>query len=159
MKKILLSFLVLLSSVFQTVYAEKIPVSIAPLQAISTNYDEIETGDYITFVIVNDVYTDGKLYLKKGTPVEAFVDFFHPNGWVGDSAEIKIKTFETTDSMGKKVIINYPLDLNGYTLKANDIKQYLSWVFTSLIRGSEIYIEPDTKIFNIFIETEAQAKK
>lgn len=152
MKKILLLLLIVTLVGFQTAQAEKIPVKITPLQLISTHHDEIETGDYITFVVVNDVYANGNLYIKKGTLVDAFVDFFHPNGWAGDNAEIKINSFETTDVNGKKLTINYPIDMNGNNLKHNDIKQYLSWVFTNLIRGSEICIEPDTNIYNIFIE-------
>lgn len=152
MKKLLVLFLLFVSSMFNAAFAEKIPVRITPLQIISTNNDEIEIGDWIKFAIVNDVFVDNKLYLKKGAPIFGFVDFFHPNGWVGDNAEIKFKTFKTIGINDKPIIINYPLNINGNTARANDIKQYISWVLTTLVRGSEIYIEPDTKTFNIFIE-------
>lgn len=133
-------------------FAEKTPVKIAPAQIISTNHDEIEVGDWVNFEIVNDVYVNGSLYIKKNTPLYGFVDFVHPNGWAGDSAEVRFKTFETNDLKGQKVIINYPLVLNGSNSKNNDVKQYLAMAFLRLIRGAEICIEPDTKIFNIFIE-------
>lgn len=152
MRKIFIIFLVLLTTFFSKVYAEKIPVTISPLQLISTNHDEIETGDYISFVVVNDVYLHDKLYIKKGTIIEGFVDFCHPNGWAADSAEININSFETNDINDKKVVINYPFELKGNNLKDSCIKQRCSCFFTSLIRGSEIYIEPDTYVFNIFIE-------
>lgn len=152
MKKSLLFILILITSMFQAANAEKIPVRIAPTEIISTHNDEVEIGDWINFEIVNDVYSDDKLYLAKGTIVSGFVDFFHPNGWAGDNAEIKIKSFETVDVNCKKIIINYPLIIIGNSKKTNDFKQYISWVFTGFIRGSEIFIEPDTIIFNIFLE-------
>lgn len=133
-------------------FAEKTPVKIAPAQIISTNHDEIEVGDWVNFETVNDVYVNGNLYIKKNTPLYGFVDFVHPNGWVGDSAEVRFKIFETSDLNGKKVIINYPLILNGNNSKNNAVKQYFAIVFLRLIRGAEMCVEPDTKIFNIFIE-------
>lgn len=151
MKKSLLLIIFLVSSL-QVAFAEKIPVKITPAQIITTDHDEIEVGDRINFTIVNDIYINDKLYLEKGTPIYGKVDFFHPNGWAGDNADIKLVDFKTTDINDKTVVINYPLNINGNTLKANDIKQYISWITTILIRGSEINIEPDTKVFNIFIE-------
>jgi hypothetical protein len=151
MKKLLLLAFILISSTFQSASAEKIPVKIASIEVISTHHDETEIGDWINFEIVNDVYTDDKLYLKKGTQISGFVDFYHPNGWAGDSAEVKFKKFETTDENNKKITINYPINVNGCRLKSNGMKQYLFWTIVSVIRGSEIYIEPDTKTFNIFL--------
>lgn len=151
MKKyfLLTIFLILFS---HAAFAEKISVRIEPAQIISTHHDETEIGDWIEFKAVNDVYISDKLYIKKGTPVWGFVEFFHPNGWAGDSAEIQFKTFKTTDVNREKITINYPLVISGNSLKANDIKQYISWELTSFLRGSEIYIEPDKKVFNLFIE-------
>lgn len=103
-------------------------------------------------VRLTNIYVNNKLLIKKGTPIIGHVDFFHPNGWGGDSAEIKFKTFETSDLNEQKLIINYPLIINGNNAKNNDIKQYIAMVIFNLIRGSEIYIEPDTIFFNIFIE-------
>jgi len=156
MKKSLLLILVLLCS-FQTAFAEKIPIRITPAQIISTKQDEIEMGDWVSFDVVNNVYVNDKLYISKGTPIYGFVDFFHPNGWAADSADIKFKTFKTLDTKGNKITIDYPLTINGNSKKANDIKQYLSWQYAIsglliLVRGSEIYIEPDKELFNLFIE-------
>jgi len=158
MKKLLLLGLIIILSNIQSALAEKIPVRIAPTQVISTHHDELEVADWISFEIVNDIYINDKLYIRKATPIYGCVDFFKPNGWVGDSAEIYFKNFETKNIEGKKITINYPLKLNGNSLKANDLKQLLSWELPSilssyfiLIRGSEIFIEPDTRTFNLFI--------
>jgi len=184
-KKIFLSFLIYSFFVLPS-YAEKIPVKIEPIQIISTHHDEIEIGDFINFEIVKDVYLNDNLYIKKNTPIKGLVDFVHPNGWGGDSADIVFKTFYTTDVNDKKVTISYPLEINGKTEMANSIRsvsnkgatsvgprvilryfplklpvvhlQYLNYL-GFVVRGAEISVEPDTTIYNIFIETEAQEKK
>ncbi len=76
-KKVIFMFLLFVFAV--PAYAEKIPVKIAPVQIISTNHDEIEVGDKITFEVVNDVYKDNKLFIKKGSTVKGTIDFVHPN--------------------------------------------------------------------------------
>lgn len=152
MKKLLLLSLIFVMSMFQTAFAEKIAVKITPIQVISTNKDEIELGDWIGFELVNDVYKDDVLYLKKGSKVIGIVDFFHPNGWAGDAADIKFKNFSTIDVNNKKVDIVYPLNINGNVTMTTDMKQRIMKAPFALFRGSEIYIEPDTTIYNIFIE-------
>jgi len=157
-------------------HAEKIPVKIAPIQVISTNLDEIEVGDWLNFEVVNDVYRDDNLLIKKDSKVIGVVDFVHQNGWGGDGAEIELKTFYVMDVSGKKLTIVSTLVINGDAATANGAKSYLSnavrrvpvrpFIDTSshllinlatlakpllFIRGSEIYIEPDTVTFNIFL--------
>lgn len=132
-------------------FAEKIPVKIEPAEIISTHHDEIELGDWIKFEAVNDIYLNKELYIKKGTPVIGVVSHFHPNGWLGDSAEIKFEKFMTKTADGKKIQISYPLTIDGNSAKSNDIKTYLAYCLTFWIRGSEIKIEPDMATFNLFI--------
>lgn len=151
MKKIIILFLTFFVSI-SCVYAEKIPVRITPTQIISTVHDEIQLGDWVDFEIMNDVYADGKMYLKKGTLIIGVVDFVHENGWVKDKAEIRFKTFYTKDINDKKVEIDYPLALTQKILVKNNVKKLTFQEIESLIRGQEIYIEPDTVFFNIFIE-------
>lgn len=160
MKKILLLILIIFITT-QTVFAEKISVRITPTQVISTNHDEIEMGDWISFVIVNDVYVEDKIYIKKDTPIYGYVDFFHENGWAGDGSEIRFKQFKTIDAQGNKLTIESPLIINGNSPKSNDVKQYISWhdlIFFDILRvslialrGSEIFIEPDETVYNLFI--------
>jgi hypothetical protein len=178
-KKIFLTFLICLFFTLPS-FAEKIPVKIEPIQVISTNYDEVEVGDYINFEVVKDVYVNDDLYIKKHTHAKGLVDFVHPNGWGGDSADIVFKTFYTTDIKDKKVTISYPLEINGKAEMGNSIRRisderittvapraiphffpnfrlpYIGWGYLNyvgfVIRGSEIFVEPDTTIYNIFIE-------
>lgn len=152
MIKKLTYILILLIFASTASFAEKIPVKIAPTKMISTHHDEIELGDNIPFEIVNDVYIDDKIYLKKGTIVLGTVDFVHPNGWAGDNAEIWFKSFSVKQPNCKNFDIDYSLKIKGNSERANNIKQALAYYVIRLVRGSEIFIEPDSKIYNIFIE-------
>lgn len=133
--------------------AEKIPIKITPTQIISTRNDEIEVGDWINFQVVIDVYKDGKLYINKDSSIYGLVDFVYPNGWAGDNAQITFKNFHTKDVNNKKVIISYPLLIDGGLDANNSSKQIIGYFLTYLFRGGEIYVEPDTKVYNIFIDT------
>lgn len=137
------------------VFAEKIPVKITPMQIISTHHDEVEVGDKIEFEVVKDVYKNEKLFIKKGTTVIGIIDFIHPNGWFGDAANVKLLNFSTADVNDKKVEITYPLNIKGGIIRSENkqywIRYFLNWM-GFIIRGAEIFVEPDTKIYNIFIE-------
>jgi hypothetical protein len=150
------------------VFAEKIPIKIEPIQVISTDHDEIEVGDWINFQTIDDIYVNDKLYIEKGTKVAGVVDFIHPNGWGGDSADIVFKTFYTIDVDNTKIKIDSPLEINGNSEAANQARSVgvneagniTSFLIRSpfivyvsfIVRGAEINIEPDTKIYNLFIE-------
>lgn len=150
-KKIIYILFILIFTTLPS-YAEKIPVKITPIQVISTKHDEIEVGDWIKFVTVNDVYLDDNLYITKNTDVIGIVDHVHPNGWTGDSAQIYFKNFYATDVNKKKVTISYPLDISGKVEMATKFREMAAYFLLFIIRGSEICIEPDTQVFNIFIE-------
>lgn len=134
------------------VFAEKIPVKIAPAQIISTNHDEVEVGDWIKFEAMNDVYVGGNLFIKKHSPIYGFVDFIHPNGWANDKAEICINKFYLKDTNNKKYEINSHLKIETVLGSKPLSKDLFNYYVLGTFRGSEIYIEPNTKIFNIFIE-------
>src|SRR5574344_1296969 len=157
MKRILLVlifFLVISSPVF----AEKISVRIEPVNVISTHHDEIELGDIIKFNVTNDVYLNDKLYITAGTPIYSRVDFFHPTGWAGDCAEIRYNDYKTKSVNNELVEIHYPVIIDGNDIKSNDSRIFLSNLFfpfirfMAFIRGAEIYLEPDEKPINLFIE-------
>lgn len=159
MKRGIVFSLMLITFFCLPAFAEKIPVRLTPLQVISTKNDEVEVGDAISFRVVNDVYEGDELLFKKGTTAFGVVDFVHNNGWTGDSAEIKLVKFVIKNTNGEKIIINYPIDIKGNVETANVSRQvtstFLTTVFDGIlfvIRGSEIYIEPDTMVFNVFIE-------
>lgn len=154
MKKIILLLLVIL--LFSApVFAEKIPVKIELNQFISTEADNaFEVGDEIAFRVVNDVYSNGNIFVQKNTPVYGVIDFIHDNGWLGDSAEIRLKTFVFKDAKGKKISTNFPLDIDRQYNTENKKKNFTSckMIFLSIFRGNELNILPNTLSFNIIIE-------
>lgn len=145
-------FVILLYLFVAPAFAEKIPVRITPLQLISTNHDEVEVGDWINFETAYETYLNGKLYIAKNTPVIGVVDFVHPNGWGGDKAEIWVSEFNTKDVNNKHLEIIYPIKIKNNINNYKSIKQCFYFYFLGSIRGSEVFIEPDTKTYNIFIE-------
>lgn len=146
-KKIFLILICLLIS-NQTIFAKQIPVKIAPKQIITTKQDATDVGDHIKFEVVKDAYDDnGKLILNKGDELVGTVDFVHPNGWAGDSAEVKIKHFHNKD---KKTNYESPICIKGKPSEQNKIKRLAETIATA-IRGSEVFVEPDSDQFDIFI--------
>lgn len=118
---------------------------INPAQTISTCYDEIELGDYIKFTTAKDFYKNGKIYIKKGTPVIGKVDYVNENSWNFDNAQIDFKYFQTTDIDGKNLIIDSPLSINGFEIIRYKDKR-LAQVFNYcglFFRGKEIEILPN----------------
>jgi len=136
----------------QVANAEKLPIKITPLQVISTHHDEIEVEDWIKFKVVNDVYYNENLYIKKNTVVTGIVDSVHENGIIADNAEIVFKQFALRDVNNKLVKLNYTLTLNRDNAECYGlgykIKKYIGFIF----KGNEIYVKPETTIYNIFLE-------
>lgn len=164
MKKILLAiiFTLIISS---PAFAEKIPVKLENTSLISTHHDEAQLGDYIPFRVVNDIYINKKLYIKKDTKVLGLVDFVQENGWAGYGAEVRFKTFMTKNVDEKVITINSPMILDGNAETFAATTNYASItspfyvifmgtmmnVF-AFVRGHELGIKPHEATFNIFIE-------
>ena len=151
MKKTLILGLFFLTGMFSVAHAEKLPVKLTSAQTISTIHDEAQIGDWIEFRVVNDVYQGNKLVIKKGTPVIAVIDFVHENGYVQDNAEIQLKKFILKDVNSQKVEFEYPFIISQKLVVKNNVKKSTKRVVLALVRGSEIYIEPDSIIFTVFI--------
>lgn len=135
--------------------SEDTPIRITPSQKISTCYDEIEVGDRIKFNTVKDIYKNGKLYIKKDTPIYGLVDYVSDNGWSYDNAQIDFKKFQTKTVNGKIITINSPLSINGFDIlkfKSNRPAQFFNYCGI-IFRGKEIEITPEKeKIeFNIWL--------
>lgn len=131
------------------------PVKIKPAQKISTCYDETEVGDRIKFIIEKDIYKNGKLFIKKDTPIYGTVDYISDNGWSYDNAQIDIKKFKTRTADGKVITISSPLSINGFDIlkyKSKKIAQFFNYCGVAF-RGKEVEILPeqDNINFNIWI--------
>lgn len=150
LKKLLLSYVLFLFVLPAS--ASEIQLIISPAQIISTKYDQLEVGDKISFISVKDVYKDNKIYIPKNSEVYGIVDFIHNNGWLGDKAEILLKTFYVKTNDGKTIAFTNPLKIATSSQDCKHLKNYFKYYILGSIRGPEIFIEPDTKVYNIFIE-------
>lgn len=135
--------------------SEDTPIKIKPAQKISTCYDEIEVGDRIKFVTVKDIYKNGKIYIKKDTPIYGTVDYVSDNGWSYDNAQLDFKKFKTRTSDGKIITISSPLSINGFDIlqyKGKRIAQFFNYCGVAF-RGKEVEIIPekDNIQFNIWL--------
>lgn len=135
---------------------EIIPVKIKPAELITTCHDETQTNDIIRFRVVNDVYNNNKLYIKKDTRIIGYVDFVQENGWDYDNAQIDIKKFKTRDVNNNIVEINSELSINGFEMlkyKSNRPAQFFNYIGV-VFRGKEIEIIPEKDknvTFNIWL--------
>ena len=135
--------------------SEDTPIKIKPAQNISTCYDEIEVGDRIKFVTVKDIYKNGKIYIKKDTPIYGTVDYVSDNGWSYDNAQLDFKKFKTRTADGKIITISSPLSINGFDIlqyKGKRIAQFFNYCGVAF-RGKEVEIIPekDNIQFNIWL--------
>lgn len=136
--------------------SEEMPVKIIPAQKISTCHDEIEVGDKIKFLTEKDVYKNGKLYIKKNTPVYGTVDYVSENGWASDNAQIDILKFQTKSVSGKEITISSPVSVNGFEIlkyKGKRTAQIFNYCGVAF-RGKEVEIIPkkDKLQFNIWVK-------
>lgn len=154
MKKLIILFL-FCASLSNIAFAEQTSVKIVPAQNIKTCYDEIEVGDKIKFKVLNDIYKNERLYIKKGTEIIGIVDHLKDNGWLGDSAEINLKTFIIKDVNGNIIKTNSDLKINGFQeLKYLYPQKERFFQYAGLMfRGKEIDINPteDISKFNIWL--------
>jgi len=114
-----------------------------PANEISTAFDEIETGDIIKFVVVSDIYKNGKLFIKSGTPIYGTIDYLEENGWCADNAALYFKTFTFQDITGKKNTINADLKIDGFEIlkyKSKRVKQFFNYS-SIFVRGKEVDIK------------------
>lgn len=134
------------------VSANELQLVISPVQVISTNSEDLEVGDKIKFLAVKDVYLNNKIYISKDSEICGTIDFIHNNGWMGDKAEILVNEFYVRTNEDKNIMIKYPLKISASSKDCKHLKDYFKHYVLGSIRGPEIFIEPDTKIYNIFIE-------
>ena len=121
-----------------------IPIKIAAEQRISTAHNEIEINDKLKFKVVDDVYKNNKLYIKKNSTIYGIVDYITENGWAYDNAEIDIKCFKVKTIDNKIITINYPIKINGFEIlkyKGKRFVQFFNYIGVNF-RGKEIDIIP-----------------
>lgn len=141
-KKTLLLFLIYISVLLPCVADTMVTVS--PKTLISTSDKSLNEGDYVNFIVNNDIFVGGKLVIKKGENVEGLVLEMVPNGWSSTPAKITIGQLETKDVTGKRVKLVGSIYKSG---KAHDIASAI--VSDWQIRGGEVQIKPSEDLFNL----------
>ena len=124
---------------------EEAAIQLRPAQKISTCYNEIEAGDKIRFIVTDDVYKNGKIFISKGAPLVGVVEYISDNGWYYDNAEIELKTFRVRDVNGNIVTINNDVIINGFEVikyKRKKFAQFFNYCGV-IFRGKEIEILKD----------------
>ena len=133
---------------------EQTIVTIKPNEEISTCENTLEYSDEIEFVVVNDVYKSGKLYIKSNTTIYGIIDSIDENGWCADNAAIYFKEFKTKDVHNNNITLNADLKIDGFEIlkhKSNKSKQFFNYIST-FIRGKEVDIKlQDNKITFVLI--------
>lgn|SRR5574344_655087 len=155
MKKFILFFIIIILT-SQIAFSKEISLKITPIQTISTTHDELEIGDNIKFKVIDDIFVNGNIAIKKDTVILGEIDEVTPNGWVYDNAQIKFKKFIIRNSNGNLQLYHSDLTLNSLDLlknlksKTRKIFEYTGIAF----RGKELNLIPlnyKNLIFNIWI--------
>lgn len=90
--------------------AEVVKVSIHSVNLITTK-DGLKIGQKVEFKVAKDVYKNDKIFIKKDTPIDAFIELISKAGRFGEPDEIEIGRFFTKD------VKNNPVELVGTVRK------------------------------------------
>lgn len=157
MLKKLLLVLIFTFIVSGFVYAKDIPVQIEPSSKISTSNNRLQEGDSINFVVVNDVYVNSELYVKKGTDVVGIITSLVNNDFTCQEASIYAENFRVKTTGGDVV------KLRGIVYKKGRdhflFTQYIPicipfFPFPNIfpfIKGGEAKILPKKDVFNLYL--------
>lgn len=150
MKKIefnILSICFLISTFLcQPVFADT-SIVVAPKTKITTSNQNLKEGDYLDFVVNQNVFLNNKLLIKQGSIVEGMVTYLEPNTWGGDEAKLTIEQFVTRDIHNKRIKL-----VGNVYKEGNRHEGYLAFFRLWLIRGGEVQIKPEKDRFNLFVK-------
>lgn len=121
----------------------------------------IKEGQTLKFIVTKDVYRDGKIFIKKGTPVNAILELVSKQTYFGDPAEIEVGRLVTNDINGKIINIEGTIRQEGAN-RAMWVKPlyyaginvpYFGLLFYSLyfVKGGKAKIKP-SKEFEFYYE-------
>lgn len=86
--------------------AELIRVFVYATKLITTK-NLLTIGQKVDFKVSKDVCKKGEVFIKEGTPVNAFIELISESGRYGDPDEIELGRFSTKDAKGN------PVELSG----------------------------------------------
>lgn len=148
LKKIVI---IIISVIFfnQVVAAKEVPVKITPVAKITTSNNNLQPGDRIDFLVINDVDISPAKYLKKGDKISGVLINREENGYLGQVAAVDIENFRLESIDGRK------LKLKGVVYKKgtyHDIINGFTEVLLIYIRGGEVQLRPKKDVFTIYAE-------
>lgn len=149
MKKcpLIILIIILCLTIQIAVSAKEVAVNIKPAQKITTSNLNLKEGDCLNFVVIDDVFVNSKLYLKKDQAVYADITSIEDNGFLVQPAKLYIENFRTTD------INNQPVKLNGIVYKTGNDHHLLTDFFVfDCLRGGEVHINPEKNKFTVYTE-------
>lgn len=152
-KTLLLS--VLFFMVNSLVWAKDIPVQLEATSKISTANVNMQEGDNLNLVVVDDVYLDSKLYIAKGTAVVGVITSLVNNNFTCQEASIYAESFRVKTVDGKIVKLKGIVHKEGRNHSL--VTQYLP-IGYHLIRGGEAEILPQKDVFTLYLESNKTKK-
>jgi len=136
-------------------YVQNIPVQIEPASKISTSDVNMQEGDNINLIVVNDVYLNSNLYIKKSTDVVGVITSLINNDFTCQEASIYAENFRVKTVDGKVVKLIGIVHKEGRNHSL--VTQYLPIGFY-FIRGGEAQILPKKDVFTLYLDTNNKAR-
>jgi hypothetical protein len=136
-------------------FSKEISVKVIPDSEISTSDGSLQEGDSINLIIVEDVYVNTKLYIKKGEPVVGIITSLVNNDFTCQNASIYAENFKAKNVDGKIVKLNGIVHKEGrnhsyFTQYMPDNPMSTSLFF--FIRGGEAKIVPQKDSFILYLD-------
>ena len=131
--------------------ARKYVLNITPAQEINTKDETLQKGAVVNFTTVNDVYVGSALYIKKGTPVTALVNYVEKDAWIGETPLLILSYFETKDVTGDPVVIDYTLKIKA-KYGMSKFSEYAKYYAKSIIFCANLNLKPNDLIFNVLFD-------
>lgn len=142
---------------------KEIPVKIDALSKISTSDVHLQEGDSVHFRVLDDVYVNSNLYIKKGTEAVGVITSLVNNGFTCQEASIYAEQFRVKDISGKNVKLKGIVFKQGrnhglFTQYWPEYTQFCPWFVSFLsngftfIRGGEAKILPEKDIYTLYLE-------
>lgn len=129
------------------VLSKEIPVKIKPASKITTSNLDLQEGDLLQFVVLEDILINSKPYIEKGQIVTGTVTSLEENNYLAQPAKIYIENFKTTN------VNNESVKLKGIVYKTGNNHQVLGeFIFFDLMRGGEVQIKPEKDEFTIYLK-------
>jgi len=124
-----------------------IPIELSPMAEISTK-ERITDGERIELRVLNDVFYNGKLKIKKGEIATAKVETVITAGMNGFPAEIILGSFELPDIKSSQILSNYSKLGQNRCLWVYPLKWALTPIpptgsLTNLIYGGHAKLKPN----------------